>query len=63
MSPVNSINDNISIEEAREKMRKAKAKIDERHKAADKKEPDLLISGHFDELELKRRDKGLSDDE
>ena len=54
---------NLSIEEAREKMRKAKAKIEERHKASDKEEPDLLISGHFDELELKRRDKGISDDE
>ncbi len=54
---------NVSIEEAREKMRKARAKIDERHKVSRKEEPDLLISGHFDELEIKRRDKGISDDE
>ena len=55
--------ENLSIEEAKNRLKEAKDKIVKRHQTSSKKEPSLLVSGQLDEVELKRRQKGKSDDE
>ncbi len=58
---VNSIHDK-KLEEAKNRLKKAKDKISKKHKENNEDEPDNLVSGVLDEVELKRREKGLDDD-
>ena len=55
--------ENFSIEEAKNRLKKAKDKIVKRHQTCSKQEPSLLISGQLDEVELKRRQQEERDDE
>lgn len=57
------VKDNDPIENARDKLKKAKDKIDENHRQSKNKEPKHLRSGHLDELEILRRKKGVDDEQ
>lgn len=58
---MSSKNDTL-IEEAKEKLRKAAAKIKEKSNQSSEEEPEHLRSGHLDELELERRKRGKDDE-
>lgn len=50
------------LEAAKERLKKAKEKIKKKQKS-DLDEPDDLVSGILDEVELKRREKGKDSDD
>ncbi len=51
-----------SIRFAANRLKKAKDTIAQKHKENNEDEPDSLVSGILDEVELKRREKGLDND-
>ncbi len=51
------------IKSAIDRLKKAKVKIDANHSKSKAKEPKSLISGKFDELELKRQQKYGDEDD
>lgn len=51
-----------NLDAAKMRLEKSKIKIIQRHKTNNENELDDLVSGVLDEVELKRREKGLDDD-
>lgn len=51
-----------NLDAAKMRLEKSKIKIIQRHKTNNENELDDLVSGVLDEVELKRREKGLGDD-
>ncbi len=51
------------LKEAKERLKKARKKIDEKAKGSEAEEPDTLVSGNFDELTIRRREKKGDEDE
>lgn len=52
-----------TIDSAKERLKRAKKDIDKRHKDSKLPEPESIVSGKFDELDLKRRQKKDDDNE
>jgi len=50
------------LELARERFKKGAKKIKQRHSQSNAEEPDNLVSGILDEVELKRRELGKDND-
>lgn len=56
-------NEESQVSEAVERLKKARDKIIAKKQKSNLEEPKSLVSGHLDEVEIKRRDKGINNND